>query len=359
MRLPVSKIAAVVGLHPFADLAELAMEFIYQDDWQLLQQDAQNLSLTVISRDEERRLLAAKAGPAAAVAIDKAVAAAVLGVPSIKAASSLKTQTAAALEAAVTAKRLTSSEAETLQSELRRGVDTGFGTSHEDEALNVYQAQVGWEVKERNERFVSWDIPLDEGQPPHPTRREGSATSGAVKDGYGQDLDLAAAIEISLHTAHQGERAVVGSGAAVGSDGGSGADGGGEGESSLKRSCQRSESPEVIDLACSDNEGDLSALHFTIIGTVDGVCEQLDTSAPEPDDWQLVHRIVEVKHRMSRHAVHLPPPLHDQLQLALYELMHGVGVGDLVHVFRDECHDTTAVRAKPARVFHRVGAQYQ
>jgi hypothetical protein len=170
---------------------------------------------------------------------------------------------------------------------------------HEGAALDAYQRRTGWEVGERNAAFVRWVIPLsgavdDPSPPPRPTAR--LAPLPCARPPHGP-----------LH----------GDSGADGSGGG----GGGHGN--------------CIDLTAEGDDADADTGCFVLVGTVDGIAEELDASAEDPAQWQMRRRVVEIKHRMSRRAAQQRPPLHDELQLAMYELMHGVDAGDLVQVYRD------------------------
>ena len=49
----------------------------------------------------------------------------------------------------------------------------------------------------------------------------------------------------------------------------------------------------------------------------------------------LSHSVVAAVADSAESAVHRSPPLYDQLQLAIYQIMHRVTLGDLLHVYRD------------------------
>lgn len=52
--------------------------------------------------------------------------------------------------------RMTQKQVETLVEASRGHVSTGFGTCHEDEALDIYEKRVGCVVRERNEDLMEW-----------------------------------------------------------------------------------------------------------------------------------------------------------------------------------------------------------
>jgi hypothetical protein len=69
---------------------------------------------------------------------------------------------------------------------------------------------------------------------------------------------------------------------------------------------------------------------FYIIGKVDGVSMQIDSTSDDATEWRQVRVVVEIKNRLG----HIPavPPLYDQIQLITYMLMLGTPCGDLVQV---------------------------
>eukprot|EP01051_Picozoa_sp_SAG22_P022606 SAG22_NODE_5481_length_1006_cov_1.947078_1_plen_108_part_10 len=61
---------------------------------------------------------------------------------------------------AVASQKMTAQEGASLKDSLRHDVDTSFGTRHEGAALDAYESRTGWQVAERNERFLRWDLLL-------------------------------------------------------------------------------------------------------------------------------------------------------------------------------------------------------
>jgi hypothetical protein len=64
VRVPVSSVAAIAGLNPWADIEELSFELLYQDRYTQLLSDCRNLDLELVSREQEQQQLAAKAAAA-------------------------------------------------------------------------------------------------------------------------------------------------------------------------------------------------------------------------------------------------------------------------------------------------------
>jgi len=92
---------------------------------------------------------------------------------------------------------------------------------------------------------------------------------------------------------------------------------------------------------------------FHIVGSVDGIREEIVSLGEKDDDsWHVETMVVEVKHRMRR--VHAVPPLYEQVQAVVYALMYNVGATEIVQVLRtapvkskDNAKGSRKVTAKP------------
>jgi hypothetical protein len=73
---------------------------------------------------------------------------------------------------------------------------------------------------------------------------------------------------------------------------------------------------------------------FCIIGKVDGISYQLDTSSDDVNQWKEMKIVIEMKNRVKR--IFTPPPLYEQIQLVSYLIMTGCQYGDLVQVLPEE-----------------------
>jgi hypothetical protein len=80
----------------------------------------------------------------------------------------------------------------------------------------------------------------------------------------------------------------------------------------------------------SSSSSTLNPIDFSIIGKVDGVSYQLNSSSDNSSDWKAMKIIIEVKNRVRR--LSSPPPLYEQIQLIAYLIMNGCEYGDLVQV---------------------------
>ena len=84
--------------------------------------------------------------------------------PTVQAATAVKEK--AVQEAA---KVLSKTELRILKEGVRSAVDTGYGTAHENEALDLYQQQTGWPVEERNAKVFVWQFGLRDDESVGPT----------------------------------------------------------------------------------------------------------------------------------------------------------------------------------------------
>ena len=185
LRLSASRIAALTGFNPYADLPTLILDLIYQGyaGQILLSQDASLLGMELVSRDTAMEELLTKAAKSATevakTAKDKAEAkeiqTAVKQITKIQrgeakppstvaGATKMKTETLAKINEVqkklpkTSKAKLSSGEVKMLNEGIRSAVDTNFGTHHENEALDLYERRYGCEVRERNEGIYCWDF---------------------------------------------------------------------------------------------------------------------------------------------------------------------------------------------------------
>lgn len=280
LRISASRAAAAAGIHPFADVGELFLDFLYQDLPELLLEDAAVVGIDVVSPALERARLLAKSGASQAFEAILQKAAVALGVDGIQAACEAIAATVAAAEQA---SRLTEEEAQELRSLLETEVRLGFGARHEDSALAAYEKRVGQPVYGQQQRiFVEMPPPDDSWFCPFPPPR--SLTSGCGS--YCNKLQ-------------EGRPAIT-----------------------LK------EDETVLGAATllGASEGRHPA-YFNLTGFVDGL---VDLPATAVEGKETV--VVEVKHRMGR--IKDPPDVYDVVQLCTYCRALGCTRGDLVQCLR-------------------------
>ena len=306
LRIPASRVAALAGYHPFAILPNLLLDLVYQGPVgnALRRQDCHDLGIQLVSNDVLLMELAQKAGKDTAKALEAAIkvkeGSQVL--ENVKAAARIKVRI---MDEAKKSKNLSREELKRLEEGSRSYVDTGFGTSHEDSALNLFQRQCGWEVRDRNASIINWPFVRSE------------------------DVDCAAEEPTVVPLAEASAREPYG---------------------------QIDEYPQPAHLKNAQDEGLTEKQNvkpfFIICGAVDGVRDELccypngiSDGLVGDDDWKLRKVIVECKHRMRRG--NFTPPLYDQIQTTAYCLMYGTEVADIIQVFRKEkLHNPPTKRTK-------------
>ena len=161
LRLSASRISSLSGFHPYVHLPTLLRDLVYQGGHLLLREDVKVLGLVLQTEEEILLNLAQQAGPETRRAVKSAIQVK-------KGATILETTQAAAgiknniLEAAIKSKKLKPEQFKKLKEGTRSLVDTSFGTHHENDALNLYEKQCGWDVRDRNEAIVSWPFATTE-----------------------------------------------------------------------------------------------------------------------------------------------------------------------------------------------------
>jgi hypothetical protein len=287
LRIPASRVAAIAGFHPYSVLPELFIDFVYQGSvGNLLRElDCNELGIELVSNDVLLRELAIKAGPKISKALDEAlhVKEGTTKIHDIATAEVLKRKV---MEDAKRSNKLTSDELKRLIEGTRAYIDTGFGVHNEEDALDLFQKQCGWEIRERNSAIVYWPFAK--------SRKISSESQEEVTV-----VPLAPFSETKDFT-------------------------------SMKLQ-QQSES------MLETKVGEDCKPFFILCGAVDGIrdelwCRSSSIENKEDEDWDLRQVIVECKHRMRR--AFSTPPLYDQIQTTVYCLMYGTDVADILQVIR-------------------------
>lgn len=179
VRISVSKVAAVSGLHPFMsfdDLSDIIDEAVYQDEI-IRVQDGSTLGVGIQTQaqamDATVRAMASSSD-AAVRAISSSIAGVLVERKStneISAVTSLGKQANTLVEQAVLRGALRGAEGKRLANALRSSIQTDFGTRHEDAAIAMYERQTGCAVHSSNEHLLMWRFPEDPSLPPAALRR--------------------------------------------------------------------------------------------------------------------------------------------------------------------------------------------
>ena len=177
VRVSVSKVAAIAGLHPFVDgkaLQDIFDEALYQDA-ELHALDCATLGVSLRTEQQVTAEMVASLVHSSLPAV-REVGAGMVNVLAQRADTnemigSFGQQAGALVERAVTCGAVPKRTARRLESALRSAINTEFGTRHEDHAVRLYERQTGCEVVESNEHLLLWDFPADHSLPPAPVRR--------------------------------------------------------------------------------------------------------------------------------------------------------------------------------------------
>jgi hypothetical protein len=345
LRVSASNVAAMIGFHPWKNLPELLMNLVYQgcDGQRLLRRDSKLLGLTLVSEETILLQIAAKAGDSTRMALQSALQIKD-GSKKVETVELAKTLKEKVLQEAKKTGKLNKKEMKVLSEGARSAVDTGYGTAHEDGALDLYEKQCGWPVEQRNAEVREWpfvrleDAKLGPGQE-NATRVEqptvvplGTASSGFRKPKV--ELGTDAQEEPQTNSAAKRQKVV---------------DLTGDSDVCLPPSDPPMDAKTAFisssictPVATEAERSENTKPFFSIMGSVDGIRDELAPStdkgsseSPSDDDsWVFRKVIVECKHRMNR--IHVVPPLYEQIQTTVYCLMHQIDEADIVQVMRKD-----------------------
>lgn len=288
LRISAGRAASAAGLHPYTDVGEMFLEFVYQDLPELLLRDAAVAGVEVLSAQDERERLLAKCGAREAFAEALRRGAASQGVEALKSARADVARIASEVQAAG---RVTAEEAAEIQRALELEINLDFGERHEDSAVAAYSKRIGLPVYGDQHR-VKVAMPWPSGC--------GNAPTAA---------DLAMTGVLPAHR--------------IGS----------------RR--------EELDRGFGGGGmfGDPREAFFYLTGFTDGIVDiPVAQTTPQPtlsggappcaaDAAPVETVVVEVKHRMGR--IPEPPNLYDVVQLGCYCRVLGCSRGHLVQCLRE------------------------
>jgi hypothetical protein len=346
------------------------MNLVYQGGRELLQHDASLLGIEMRSEETILMELATKAGRETAN-LFKTVLEVKRGkrvLDTVHIADEVKKQV---LKEAESSKKLNAEEIKVLKEGVRSSVDTGYGTFHEDEALDMYEQQCGWEVRERNAAIMAWpfckaeDVTSDSQveQPTVVPISKATPTWKSTEANVNKEPKLNGAVAIPETAGVEGT--VDEASQAISTKEQDNPIGAIDGvETSEKQSCHEAGmnensgdelSPAQQQCKTGNHHYGEKRPFFTIFGSVDGIRDELwcppcaegvKEASIFDEEWSLRQIIVECKHRMKKsyHA----PPLYDQIQTTAYCLMYNVNDADIVQVVRN---------SKPRNVHKKVKAQ--
>lgn len=354
IRISASSVAAICGLHPYQNLPNLLFDLVYQSHLGqlLLQEDAQALGLTLVdakTHEREAMLTLASTASSETKALVKKVLEVSDGTRKLQSIDEVRAIQESIKLSTINAQkdgRLSAEQVESLVEASRGHVSMGFGTCHEDDALDAYESQIGCRVRERNEALMEWrfrricDIESELGVTAmpmgQPTRRcwknisvltgADHADSGNVGANDVGVVEKEATISGSSSSVIDKEKpffrivgAVDGIRDELYMDSTSACNSQVEVHAAITAACHATLSNPSHSKG-SDHNGRSAANVESMI------------SDDEDDSWTLRPIIVECKHRMNEAKV--PPPLYDQIQTCIYCYMYGVDDADLVQVIR-------------------------
>lgn len=333
LRISCSDIGAIAGFHPYVDLPELFMKYLYQDLDMLQQIDAQVLGISLISVEDEAMLIVQKLDQTAQTAIQG-----ILDKTTQKTELQSKQQANTLIDSVKTIladKKVTSTlgaaDLQLIQREFKGKIRKRYGTYCEDQALEMYAEITGFPVVERNlKTYVHEILPLV-AETAALTADAGSSTGAGAGTGTGTSASTDSEMELidltddppaALHTADS---------------------------TASTSSSQPSSPPSLAEpqplpqpAVAVDAFAIMTARPqfkrkrtvskvkpaFVLVGRVDGVSYQLDMTSDDATQWAECKVIVEMKTRVQR--IQKPPPLYEQIQLVSYMVMLGAVYGDLV-----------------------------
>lgn len=329
LRINVSELAACAGFHPYKSLPKVLYEHVYQGSvgQALLRQDAQLLGLQMVSDEQIWTELAQRAGKSTQIALKEAlqVQTGQVKLKSIEAAEDLRRKV---FHEAKSSKKLDPKQLATLEEGARHSIHTGFGTTWETQALDLYERQCGWEVTERNAEVRVWDFD-GHGKQLGPAHTAEWRRSKHPRDATESPTELDVGVENKRHKPTNDDTAAMV-------------------ETQASANTSMAPSLEIIDTK------PVMLPFFSLRGSVDGIREEMvpiakrssEISMPskeeegndeedeffDDDSWVLRRIVVECKHRMRK--LQPSPPLYEMIQATIYCLMYETDEADLVQVLR-------------------------
>lgn len=155
LRISAGRAAAAAGIHPYTDIGDLFLDFVYQDLPDLLLHDAESVGVQIVSPLLERARLLAQSGQAKKLEDAIRSSASAQGLEGVREAKRVVAET---IEVAQREGKLTAEEAAELRNTLELECNLEFGERHEDAAIREYETRVGSPVYGQQRR-VSMGLP--------------------------------------------------------------------------------------------------------------------------------------------------------------------------------------------------------
>lgn len=311
LRISCSDIAAVCGFNPWSKMDALFEKYLYQDLPELMEMDAQNLDtefitieqqisgiLDKLDEDDKRQLKL----------LDCDVLNSDLLNNNAKAEEFLA-QVKLLMDNKKVIDKLNRDELKVIADEYRGRIRRNYGIHCEHKLLDRYEEHCGFPVTERNLQSIKMVVmPLEN------SGAKKSMSSFSVDHRlYNSSTEVPTPLSSSSNGSSSGSIRMR------------------DAFSELLMASKRS-SAECKLQALSDKrkrrKGDSSRTpSFVLVGRVDGISHQLDTSSEDATMWRSVKVVVEMKSRVKRVAP--TPPLYEQIQLVSYMTILDCSCGDL------------------------------
>ena len=280
LRISAGRAASAAGIHPWTDMGDLFLDFVYQDLPDVLLRDAMVVGLDVVHSEAERARLLAKSGEA--VALEDALRRSAEA-DWVHTAIESRNIVSRLIDAAKCRGSLCAEEAQDLLQKLHLEINLEFGARHEAAAIRAYEAYVGSNVFGEQRRVFMGFPEVDSKEALHrvlPSLRQ-------------EPLPRE---EVSTACEH------------------------GKGHSIHEQFVERDGSTGSADD------------YFRLTGFVDGLVDLPRKQGQEGSAYETV--VVEVKHRMNK--IQNPPNIYDVVQLCCYCRVFGLVQGHLVECLREE-----------------------
>jgi hypothetical protein len=256
-----------------------------------------------------------------------------------------------------------------LKEAARYNINTGFGKDHEEDALDLYEKQCGWEVTCRNEDLKCWKFELDSNGNAIPMNWAESVVKSSMTTTAGgekvMDISKTSSSSSNSTTRCNKKGDLSDMDVIIIKDEEEGKED--HDDNTYNHNHKDQNGPPI---QSSKGKEDMVSLNhdtshnttrtqskntkpfFSIMGVADGIREELyhvgcrnnderihhnslhkELDIDNDADWALRKVVVECKHRMNK--AFLPPPMYDQIQLVIYCMMYGTSEGDMVQVVRN------------------------
>jgi len=303
LRISCSDIAAVCGFHPWSKMDVLFEKYLYQDLAELMEMDARNLDTEFITIEQQISSILDKLDEKdkrQLKLLDSDVLNSDLLNNNAMAENFLR-QVKLLMNNKKVVDKLNCDELKMIADEYRGRIRKNYGIHCEHKLLDRYEEHCGFPVTERNLQSIKMVVMPLEGKISIAKRSVFSLTA----DHYpaADFLQIEATNSSSIN-----ERVK-------------------DAFSELLMASKRSSAEYKLQTMSGKSKRRKGTPSFVLVGRVDGISHQLDTSSDNATLWRPVKVVVEMKSRVKRVAP--TPPLYEQIQLVSYMTILDCSCGDL------------------------------